>query len=351
MKKATFSILLFLIVFELILRLSGIYTSNYEKLTGIYLCQYKMFRPNWFCVWAPNTTVYYSKKEFSFINKYNDQGHREIKFSSFLADSSKNKVICLGDSFTEGDGAPADSSWVKRLQVLLNNTENGGDYALYNAGSCGSDVFFNNKILVEKLAISKPQIVIECVNSSDILDVIYRGGKERFNPDGTTIGKVGPSWEPVYKYSHVFRAIIRTLGGYDSNLIKVEENEKLMAMAIKLISEQIQETESFCEQNGIQYILVLQPKNFISNKYNSKVIDAYNSKATIKYKNIDNLIDTLHQKKPYTCSIFQPMLNFYSKNDVTKFSWKEDRHFNSRGYYVMGDIIFQELIKKKLIEL
>lgn len=352
MKKITFSILLFLIVFEFLLRLSGVFTTNYEKRTGMYICQYRAHRPNWFCTWAPNTTMNYSQKEYNFIrNNYNDLGHREINFSSFFADSSTNKVICLGDSFTEGDGAPADSTWVKSLEVLLNKTENGKKYVLYNAGSCGSDVFFNNKILVEKLAIANPKIVIECVNSSDIYDIIYRGGKERFNADSTTTGKAGPIWEPFYEHIHTFRALVRTLGGYDNNLIKVEEKEKLMAMAIQLISEQIQDTELFCKKNGIQYILILHPTSLSLINYNPKVINAYNSIAARKYKNIDNLVDTLLFNKSYVCNIFQPMMKFYSKNDATKFVWKDDRHFNSRGYYVMGDIIFQELIKKKLIEL
>ena len=349
MKKITFSIFLFIVFFELILRLSGIYKSNYENLTGIYLGQYRMHRSNWFFTRFPQSTSNYSEYEYSYIrNNYNDLGHREINFSSFLADSSKYKVICLGDSFTEGAGAPADSTWVKRLEVLLNKTEIPRDYVLYNAGTCGSDVIFNNKILVEKLAISKPKMVIECVNSSDIYDIIFRGGKERFNADSTTTGKVGPSWEPLYKYSHVFRALVRTIGGYDSDLIKMDERENLIAMATKLISAQIQETALYCKKNGMQYILILQPTSLIA--YNPRITNASNSAATIKYKHFDDLVDTMLINKAYLCNIFQPMIKFCSKNDATKYSWKEDRHFNSRGYTVMGDIIFQELIKKKLIE-
>ncbi len=129
----------------------------------------------------------------------------------------------------------------------------------------------------------------------------------------------------------------------------MNEKEKLIAMATKLISEQIQETALFCEKREIRYILILQPTSLIA--YNPRISNASNSTATNKYKHFDDLVDTMLINKAYVCNIFQPMIKLCSETDATKYFWKEDRHFNSRGYTVMGDIIFQELIKKKLIKL
>jgi len=72
----------------------------------------------------------------------------------------------------------------------------------------------------------KPHLVIECINTSDILDVIKRGGNERFNDDGTTSGKVGPRWELIYKYSYVFRRITHVFFKYNRNLIKKSRKTK-----------------------------------------------------------------------------------------------------------------------------
>lgn len=328
MKKLIISVFVFFAAFELLLRLSGIFNSTNEKSSGEYYPQFRQYKPTWFHTWTSNSTVNYSQIEFTYLNSYNDIGHRESDFSAFEKDTTTEKIICIGDSFTEGDGAPADSTWVKRLEVLLNNTKNKKPYELYNAGVCGSDVYFSNTMLIEKLAVLKPKMVFECVNSSDILDIIYRGGKERFNQDGTTTGKIGPRWEPVYKYSHVFRAFIRTMCGYDDNLLKVKEAEKLKSGALKLIKEQVEETADFCRKSGIKYILVIHP-----------------CPHEIYYKVINQQINTTLKDEPNVVNLFSPMINFYDKNDLSDYSWKINGHFNSKGYFVMGDLIFEEFSK------
>lgn len=332
MKKIITSFLFFLMIFELLLRLTGIFNSSNENQSGKYYSQYRQFRPTWFYTGPINTIIKRTEVEFEYLNAYNDIGHRESNFSNFLKDTTTEKIICIGDSFTEGDGAPADSTWVKRLGVLLNNSKIGKPYKLYNAGVCGSDIYFSNKILVEKLSVLKPKIVIECVNSSDILDVICRGGIERFNPDGTTTGKIGPRWEFIYKYSHVFRAYIRTIGGYDYNLLKVNEVERLKSESVKLIKTQINETAVFCLENGIKYILVIHP-----------------SPHEIGFRVKANLIETTLKDEPYIINLFPLMDNFYNTKKLSDFSWKINGHFNSRGYFIMGDLIFQELSKNENI--
>jgi hypothetical protein len=45
-------------------------------------------------------------------------------------------------------------------------------------------IFYNHKIFINKLITLKPKIVIECINSTDIIDVIWIGGNEKFKSDG-----------------------------------------------------------------------------------------------------------------------------------------------------------------------
>lgn len=332
MKKIIISLLIFFIAFELLLRFSGIYNSYAERSFGEYYFQYRQFKPTWYYTYPANTSRINTNIEFEYYNTHNDLGHRELNFSVFLSDTLTEKIVCIGDSFTEGDGAPADSTWVKRLEVLLNQEKNKKGYRFYNAGINGSDVCYNNKILVEKLVVLKPKIVIECLNNSDIYDIINRGGKERFNKDGTTTGKVGPRWEPIYKYSHVFRAFIRTICGYDNNLIKIKEAQKLKLESLKLIGEQVKETSNFCKKNQIRYILILHPT---PNELNLKDFN-------------NNVLLSLNEQ-PNVINLFRPMINFYEKNELSDYSWKINGHFNSKGYFVMGDLIFQELSKNDSI--
>ncbi|MES2690363.1 MAG: hypothetical protein V4658_08170, partial [Bacteroidota bacterium] len=213
-KKILISTLIFFVTLEAGLRIHGRYYTYTENNGDYYKSDYKKKFPTWYHHWTPNAVVDYKSAEFHYINHYNELGHREKPFSLFVADSTARKVVCIGDSFTEGDGTCYDSTWVRRLEQLTNvssaelNEPSKEKTLFYNGGVCGSDVFFNNKMLQDKLVKANPVEVIECLNTSDINDVIWLGGNERFNADGTTSGKHAFWWDAFYHYSHVFRAFI-----------------------------------------------------------------------------------------------------------------------------------------------
>ena len=319
------SIGLCLIILEVGLRILGTYSTFNEKTIdiGTYIYIYKHNRDTWFHTWKPNTTVDYKQSEFRYQNKYNDLGHRDVNFSEFTKDSSDFKIVCLGDSFTEGDGAPYDSTWVSQLSQILNAT-NTTSYSLYNAGVCGSDVIFNQKILFEELISSKPDLVIECINNSDIQDLIHRGGLERFNSNGSTTVKRGPKWETIYKFSHTFRALIRVFGGYDSNLINKKNKKELELESIHTINQTILNTAQFCLDNNIKYKAIIQP---VPNEIK-------NNNIGFQITNTEFVIDLRLELR-----------NFYKRNNIKNYSWEKNGHFNAKGYLVLGDIIYEKLLK------
>jgi lysophospholipase L1-like esterase len=333
LKKIFFSILVFYLTLEVSLRISGKFKNSNEIATGNYYCQYRQKIPSWYYYYKPNYTHLYKQLEFEYTNTYNELGSREKPFIAFLNDTTAKKIVCLGDSFTHGDGTSYDSSWVKQFEKNINiNKKN--KIKLYNAGTCGSDVFFNNKLLVKDLIKLKPQLVIECVNTSDILDVIKRGGDERFNEDGTTSGKVGPKWEVIYQYSHVFRGIIHNFFEYNRNLIKRSELNQKKSKAIQMIKQKTEETALFCKKNGIPYILLIQP-----------------IPADLKFNQTQPLlfINQLSEL-PYSVNLFKPMHKYYLLHHIENDSWELNGHFNSNGYFVLGNIIYDELHQKKELQ-
>ena len=324
--KFFISILIFLVSFEIFLRVSGKYNTRSENKTGIYSFKYKVKKPTWYYTNKPNSSRIKKEKEWQYFNQYNEFGNREKAIDNFINDTFSIKVVCLGDSFTEGDGAPYDSSWVRLFERKL-NLKDSLKYKIYNAGACGSDVFYNHKILTNKLMILKPKIVIECINSTDINDVIWRGGIERFNSDGRVSGKVGPNWEFFYCFSHVFRAFMNVFYKYNENLIS--ENNLLLneKAAISLIVSQVEQTAKFCLSNHIEYHLIIHPLPTELIKGNSQPIE---------------FIQQLSHKL-YVTSLFTSFSNYYKKNDLLKEYWIVNKHFNSKGYLTMGNIIFNEI--------
>jgi hypothetical protein len=326
LNKLFISILIFFLCLELFLRISEKYKTRSEFKGKSYSYKYKVRRSNWYYTNKPNTSRTKKEKEWQYFNQYNEFGNREKSIQTFIKDTTSIKIICLGDSFTEGDGAPYDSSWVRKFEYCI-NVKNKAKYKIYNAGSCGSDVFYNYKILTDKLMLLKPQIVIECINSTDVSDVIWRGGLERFNEDGTVSGKVGPSWEFLYHISHVFRAFMHVFFRYNEDLIS--ENDLLLKEkeAIELIENQIEQTAQFCFSNKIEYHLLIHP---LPSELIEDAIEPF------------ELVEQL-KNKPYVTLLFESFNDYYRNNDIVKDYWIINKHYNSKGYYNMGNIIYNEL--------
>lgn len=322
--KLVFSLLVFLITLEVALRVTGLYSTNEEKQGFEYEHKYNHKINSWFHTWSPNSTLNSSSKEFQYTNKYNDLGHREVSTSVYFSKKNVTRVLCIGDSFTEGDGAPYDSTWVKRAEEKINNASS--IFSFYNAGVCGADLFYDYKILSCKLIQLKPNVVIEALNYSDVNDVIFRGGDERFNPDSTTTYKNGPSWEIAYQHSHVIRAIVTSLLGYNKSFIKKANVNKEEELAIKQLKQRVHETNEFCKKRGVFYFLVIHPHPLEINKKSNKITEAF-------------------YKEPYVINLFNDFYPFFKENDIAKYSWRKNQHFNSKGYWVMGDAIASHLLK------
>lgn len=303
---------------------------DYEKMGYEYNYFYRYDSDSWFHTWYPNTIAEYNTNEFHYTNSINEWGHREKPLEYFTDNDSSFLILCLGDSFTEGDGAPYDSTWVRRLEYHLNkNYEK--HFTLYNAGVCGSDIVFNYKILEQKLLNLNPRIVLEMINTSDISDIMYLGGNERFNEDGTGSGKVGPNWERFYKHIHVFRMFVHTFLGYNQNLVKKKEEQELIDKAIEEIVEQISVTANWCNNNDIPYIAFLQPTPG----------DIFNKDL---YFRLSSAID----KQPFIIDLSINMYPFFRKNKIEAYRWDENGHFNGKGYFLLGDFVFKSLRKKQL---
>lgn len=320
-----------LIFLEFFFRLTGILKTDGEKMGYGYNPFYRFEYDTWFHTWEPNSIGAYNTSEFHYTNNYNEWGHREKSVDTFMENDTSILILCLGDSFTEGDAAPYDSTWVRRVEKHLNeNYEK--HFMLYNAGVCGSDIVFNYKILEQKLKDLKPKMIIELINTSDIPDIMYLGGDERFNDDGSSSGKVGPKWEKVYKHIHLFRLWVHTFGGYNHNLIKNKDEEALIKNSIEKIRHQALTTFKWCEKNNIPYLLILQPTPTDVFYYNSfkelSVLDEYT----------------------FVVNLSPNITRYLKSKNREDYTWKENGHYNGKGYFILGDFIYSALQKNQVFQ-
>jgi hypothetical protein len=170
----------------------------------------------------------------------------------------RKRILALGDSFTEGDGAPFDSSYVALMRGYA-----GDSYEIMNAGTCGCDPFNNFMNLRDRLLIFQPDVIIQSISSSDMnCDILVRGGLERGITD------YSPWWEPLYEVNYTSRIFFRAFG-YNELLRKNSMSEAEENRVNNLTIDSFKQYSQLCQKNHILLLIVMHPgrEKVVNNKY------------------------------------------------------------------------------------
>jgi len=311
---------------ELFLRILGVTSTPSEKhIFGHYYSPYSPNQRYWIDKRTKDITLS-SPPEFSYYRKINNEGFSDRNWN--LAEL-KNKyiILTLGDSFTEGDGADADSTWQRFLERKINDTS----IFIMNAGICGSDPVFEYYLLTIRLLKYNPHLVIVNINHSDLFDIAIRGGFERFNGD-RVIFKKSPWWEPIYAISFISRLFFRLR--FDTQLLDKKHKFEYAYESSLIIF------------NTIKKFVALEKK------YNFKFLFVFNP-------GIEEVKKKLPLWKIYTKKLRQNnipvcnLLEYYSQKeiakDISKYYWPNDGHHKAKGYQLMSEGIYQALLQYDLI--
>lgn len=120
------------------------------------------------CAAYPGSTVDYVSRpdNIRIQHRYNSQGFRGSEFS--LDPGTTNRVIAVGDSYTEGSGVRFGETWPKVLGRLLRRNH---DVEVLNLGDGGSGPRRYAEIIAQAAVPLKPTHIIVCLIPSDL-----RGG-------------------------------------------------------------------------------------------------------------------------------------------------------------------------------
>lgn len=94
--------------------------------------------------------------------------HRDSAVRAALPGEGRT-ILCLGDSFTWGAGAPAHMSWPRQLECLL-NADGEARYAVVNRGMGGQNTARLLLDLKRNLASVHPDLVVLCTGSANRWD-------------------------------------------------------------------------------------------------------------------------------------------------------------------------------------
>lgn len=329
------SVLLGLLLAELALMILGWTDTYMEKMTGYYYGAYEQINDNYYYTWPLGQSEHYLKKpEYNYWRPTNVLGFPDKEWNEHK-DSNTTRILALGDSFTEGDGASVDSSYPALLNKLMYASN--ANVEVMNAGMCSSDPFYEYILLRDKLIQYKPDIVLLAIGSDDITqDYSIRGGLERFDHENQKVKyRQAPWWEPLYACSHLFRLYIQNIG-YNESLINSKSGAYENTLSLKAHTELLSMYDSLLAINGSKMVLIFRPNKyeFIEGRY------SYNwdklKSATLKLENI-GVIDLMP-------GYLQTIKN--TQNSPSDYYWKIDGHHNALGYQLMAHCIWDSLQTK-----
>ncbi len=316
-------------VLETFLLLTGFTKTYFEEVSGYYRSQYIPADKNYYRLWEPNKPHFLTKPEYCFWRPTNSQGLGDEEWAIAKKPNEK-RIMALGDSFTEGDGAPNDSSYVSLLRQKF--LAAGDTFTFMNAGVCGSDPFINFVLLRDRLLRYQPDIIIQALGTNDMNnDINIRGGMERFQNDGTLKYNPASWWEPLYAISYVSRVFF-CIAGYNELLMKFELSPSDEKWLNEKTADLFKRYADLCKENGIRLLVVLRP-------------DRHEIEGNNYTYNFSYILNQIRQQQVDIIDLLPAYQQYISNNntEVKDYFWVTDGHHNSKGYEMMAQTIFENI--------
>lgn len=322
------AVIVALFIGELFLIVTKINETTLEKLGDGYFSWYDPSpNENWYHASPSSNPHWIVKPEYKYIREGNSLGFSDMEWPARKRKNEK-RILALGDSFTEGDGAPYDSCYVTQLRKKIQATDS-TTYVM-NAGICGCDPFINYVNYRDRLLKYKPDVILQTLSSGDInVDIIVRGGMERFKTDGTVQYVKAPVWEPIYAISDLSRLYFSAIG-YDQLLMKssiIPDNKKRLD---SIVVDLFRQYAALAKANNCRLVIILQPFLF---EVNSQKYQYDFSAMLDKVRKIDNV--QVYDLMPFYTSYIKE----HNKTPADYY-WPMDGHHNSAGYTMMADGIY-----------
>ncbi|MBI9076173.1 MAG: SGNH/GDSL hydrolase family protein [Desulfatibacillum sp.] len=343
MKKSTktllsccIALIVLVILAEVELRALGAYGTWEENNQGEYVSPFAVQKASWHMLRPSNEKTKYSRPEFSFPLTTNSLGLRDTEHAIQKPQGSR-RIVILGDSLVEGQGAPFESTWPKILEKHLNRYPGPVTTEILMGGVAGSDPFFCVQLLEDRLLGFQPDMLVMALSSFDIMDIIARGGKERFLPDNRIQYNTAPFWEPLFAKSRLVRFVFIRLLGYDWLLMPPKNQTSARKKAHDQIVELALDLDRLGRENGFSPIFVLQPHIHELQKGGyDRGLEDLGEKIRDAGIEVVDLLPCMEKTLRET------------GESLESFFWEKDYHPNSQGYALYADCVGDYLTAARL---
>ena len=318
---------------EITLRVTCAYCSYSEKQGQKYMPVYdresgSVFRP--YIQRMPYLDTDYDRMGvFSYGLQTNGLGIRDVDHPVEKR-PGEFRIIALGDSYTEGVGAPVDSTWFRLLQTRLNERLRHDTVRVISGGVFNSDPVACYNLYRDCMADYQPDIVILAMNCGDINDIYER--------DAGDI-KYEENWFfRLWVHSHFFRFLIMEIGGFDWHLLGPRESKLKSQQAIQMTKDILIKYQQLAHEQGFEFLLVVFPGYY---ELERNFYD-FNLDRIIEFADSTGMMYT--DLKAYFRSQFE-----IDKAKVNELYWEFEGHCRPEGYYQFALGVEEALERYSLI--
>ena len=323
------SVAIFGAVLELGLRFGKKYQTYAEENGLEFGSDYGVIADSWTMTYEPNKKFKWPTDEFDIEHIANSMGYREREVDWDTA-LNKIRLLAIGDSFTEGVGAPYEETWPRNLEKRLIEAYPELNPSVLNFGIAGSDPYYSYMTWKLNGKPLLPTHVILAINISDLSDYIYRGGMERFQADGTAHHRQAPLNIKMYKKSHLYRWYTHAVRNCNHDLIPEKDIPKYDASMLVDLNQHMQSFSSEADSAGTRLLMVLHPSPF-EMCYPATMPEPRLRQMLYAEKNFPNI---------EIVSRFKELIGTY---DCRGIGWPIDGHYNSTGYKMFADQVWLEI--------
>jgi hypothetical protein len=178
------------------------------------------------------------------------------------------------------------------------------------------------------------------MNTSDVGDILIRGGMERFQSDGTLSYRAPPRWEWLYSLSFIVRHVVHDALGYNRFLIKKSRERSEAVKAVETLKSSTAALQSLCTDHRIQLMIVTHP------------MEHEVRQGRYAYDEFGRWVADL--EKDGRLPFLDLLGDYAARGTITtatarRFYWPIDLHHNPAGYEVMGEAIARRITELKLV--
>lgn len=322
---------------ELLLMATGVGVLLGDKPWGYYIgTDFIPMKDSPYHTWSPGIKVHIEKEEFTYARKINSLGFADHEWNAQKPDSTY-RVLCLGDSFTEGDGVKYEESYVAQLRKLW-HLEKGKTVEIMNAGVCGSDPFFTFKLYLDKLNKFQPDLIIQTISSHDIIqDISLRGGMDRFNAKNGIYRPDFKLWQVFFVCNYSFRILIKASHKVANATKYLHASKNSPSIDSEIISLFDHWNKMAEMKKTVLFVVFLPGRAEMERKSYFHQMDDLKRELSLRGINLVDLYDCYEERSG-------------KGQKIRQFFWITDGHHNAKGYRMMSECIYKGLKEKRLAE-